>query len=164
MNEFIGKMVVIRDNRAGIHVGVLRSCNLAAKIAVLAEARKVWYWEGAASCHGIAAKGLCHKGSKVAPPVPLVASADVVEVVLCTPEGAESVRTCPVWGPEMPEGCDNGSGDGLGNGIGYGSGYGSGSPLDKELGHCSGYGYGCGISHGSSGCVGFGEHAPIPDR
>jgi hypothetical protein len=100
MEDFIGCIVLVRDNRAGVHVGILRELDLINKVAILAEARKVWYWEGAASCHGIAAKGLCHKGSKVAPPVPLVASTDLVEVVLCTPEGAESVITCPVWGPE----------------------------------------------------------------
>lgn len=100
MEDFIDKIVLVRDNRAGVHVGVLRSCDLVAKTAILANARKVWYWEGAASCHGIASKGLCHKGSKVAPPVPLVASTDVVEVVLCTPEGAVSVMTCPEWGPD----------------------------------------------------------------
>lgn len=100
MHDFIGCMVLVRDNRAGVHVGILRECDLINKVAILAEARKVWYWEGAASCHGIASKGLCHKGSKVAPTVPLVASTDVVEVVLCTPEGALSVMTCPVWGPD----------------------------------------------------------------
>lgn len=99
-NELVGCVVLVRDNRAGIHVGILRELDLPNKVAILAEARKVWYWEGAASCHGIAAKGLCHKHSKVAPPVPLVASTDVVEVVLCTSEGAESVMSCPVWGPK----------------------------------------------------------------
>lgn len=98
-NELVGCVVLVRDNRAGIHVGILRELDLANKVAILAEARKVWYWEGAASCHGIAAKGLCHKGSKVAPTVPMVASTDVVEVVLCTSEGAVSVMTCPEWGP-----------------------------------------------------------------
>ena len=100
MQEFIGNVVLIRDNRAGVHVGTLKEVDLVNKTAVLENARKVWYWEGAASCHGIAALGLCHVGSKVAPVVPAVASTDVVEVVLCTPEGAESVMTCPVWGPD----------------------------------------------------------------
>lgn len=99
-NELVGCVVLVRDNRAGVHVGILRELDLANKVAILAEARKVWYWEGAASCHGIAAKGLCHKGSKVAPTVPLVASTDVVEVVLCTSDGAVSVMTCPEWGPD----------------------------------------------------------------
>ena len=99
-NELVGCVVLVRDNRAGIHVGILRELDLANKVAILAEARKVWYWEGAASCHGIAAKGLCHKGSKVAPTVPMVASTDVVEVVLCTSDGAVSVMTCPEWGPD----------------------------------------------------------------
>ena len=100
MTQFLGKTVLVRDNRAGVHVGILRELDLANKVAVLAEARKVWYWEGAASCHGIAAKGLSHTGSKVAPTVPMVASTDVVEVVLCTTEGAVSVMTCPEWGTD----------------------------------------------------------------
>lgn len=99
MNEFIGQTVLIRDHRAGVHVGELVSLDLAAKTAVLRAARKIWYWEGAASVHGIASRGLSHTGSKVAPPVELVASCDVVEVVLCTPEGAASVADCPVWSP-----------------------------------------------------------------
>jgi hypothetical protein len=99
-NAMINQVVLVRDNRAGVHVGTLVSLDLSAKTCTLTNARKVWYWEGAASCHGIAAKGLSHAGSKVAPPVPMVASTDVVEVVLCTPEGAESVMTCPEWGPE----------------------------------------------------------------
>ena len=98
--ELVGCVVLVRDNRAGIHVGILRELDLSNKVAVLVEARKVWYWEGAASCHGIAAKGLSHTGSKVAPTVPLVASTDVVEVVLCTADGAVSVMTCPEWGPD----------------------------------------------------------------
>ena len=99
-NAMINQVVLVRDNRAGVHVGTLVSLDLPSKTCTLTNARKVWYWEGAASCHGIAAKGLCHTGSRVAPMVPMVASTDVVEVVLCTPEGASSVMNCPEWGPE----------------------------------------------------------------
>lgn len=99
MTDFIGQTVLVRDHRAGVHVGELVSLDLATKSCVLKNARKVWYWEGAASVHGIAAKGLSHTGSKVAPPVEMVATCDVVEVVLCSSEGATSVATCPVWSP-----------------------------------------------------------------
>jgi hypothetical protein len=46
MQDFIGSIVLVRDNRAGIHVGILRECDLINKVAVLEGARKVWYWEG----------------------------------------------------------------------------------------------------------------------
>jgi hypothetical protein len=99
MDLYIGQIVLVRDHRAGIHVGTLLSVDLTSKNCILQNARKIWYWEGAASCHGIAAKGLCHTGSKVAPCVPVVASCDVVEIVVCTPEGATSVLNAPEWAP-----------------------------------------------------------------
>lgn len=95
----LGKVVLVRDNRAGIHVGTLEELDPASKTAVLSNARKIWYWKGAASCHGIAVKGLDHAGSKVCPEVDTVITTDVVEVVLCTKEGAASVKGAPVWKP-----------------------------------------------------------------
>jgi len=100
MYEYIGCIVLVRDNRAGIHVGVLKEVDLPNKVVILTNARKVWYWEKAASCHGIAANGLCQINSRVAPLVPMVASTDVVEIVLCTGKGALSVLNAPVWGDD----------------------------------------------------------------
>ena len=99
MAQFIGKTVLVRDHRAGVHVGVLESLDLASKSCVLRDARKVWYWSGAASVHGIAANGLDHAQSKVAPVVEAVASCDVVEIVICSEAGAASVMGAPVWTP-----------------------------------------------------------------
>jgi hypothetical protein len=99
MVQFVGKTVLVRDHRAGVHVGVLVSLDLASKSCVLRDARKVWYWSGAASCHGIAANGLSHAESKVAPVVAAVVSCDVVEIVLCSEAGAASVMGAPVWTP-----------------------------------------------------------------
>lgn len=97
--KMLGQSVLVRDNRAGIHVGTLDDYNPAAKYATLSKARKVWYWSGAASCHGIAERGLNHANSKVGPVVTLVSSTDVVEVVLCSEAGAASVATAPEWKP-----------------------------------------------------------------
>lgn len=98
-NPDIGKVVLVRDNRAGIHVGTLVSFDAAIKTAVLKNARKVWYWYGAASCHGIAARGLNHEKSKVCPVVGRVTSCDVVEIIPCSKEGATSVMGAPEWKP-----------------------------------------------------------------
>jgi hypothetical protein len=93
----LGRIVLVRDHMAGIHVGTLESVDVSAKSCVLKNARKVWYWSGAASCHGIAASGLDQDKSKIAPSVELVVSTNVVEIVLCTEAGAKSVLESPVW-------------------------------------------------------------------
>lgn len=98
-NPDLGRVVLVRDNRAGIHVGTLVSFEAASKTAVLKDARKVWYWSGAASCHGIAARGLDHGKSKVCPKVERVTSCDVIEIIPCSKEGAASVADAPEWKP-----------------------------------------------------------------
>lgn len=94
-----GTKVLVRDHRAGVHVGTFESFDSAAKTCVLKDVRKVWYWSGAASVHGIAANGLSHEESKIAPYVPTVISTDVVEIVECSVTGYESVMGAPVWEP-----------------------------------------------------------------
>jgi len=93
------RIVIVRDNQAGVHVGTLVSSDAATKSCVLENARKIWYWVGAGSCHGLAAHGPTHEGTKMAPVVPRVESFDVVEIVDCTPEGAKQCFSCPELRP-----------------------------------------------------------------
>lgn len=95
----VGKTVLIRDHRAGVLVGTLLSFDGPSKCAALSDARKIWFWKGAAAVEGIAARGLDHAGSKVGPSVVRVDCCDVVQMVLCTKEGAASVLTAPEWKP-----------------------------------------------------------------
>lgn len=94
-----GKVVLVRDNRAGVLVGTLLAFDGASKTASLKNARKVWYWKGAAAVEGIAARGLDQKESKVTPVVAHVECCDVVQLVLCAKEGAASVMAAPEWRP-----------------------------------------------------------------
>ena len=96
-HPLLSEVVLVRDNGAGVHVGTLAEIDTASGRIVLNDARKVWYWEGAASVHGIAARGLCQYKSKVAPTVARVESFDAVEVVAMTSEAVESVMSCPEW-------------------------------------------------------------------
>jgi len=98
-SELIEKLVIVRDNRAGVHFGTLAAFDATSKSATLTDARKVWFWRGAASCHGLAARGLDHRESKVCPVVGRVVLLDVVEVVECSDAGASSLRECPEWKP-----------------------------------------------------------------
>jgi len=91
-----GKAVLVRDNLAGIHVGTLESVD--GRTTVLTDARKVWYWVGAASAHGIAVHGI-KNGSKVCPTVARVESFDAVEIVTMTDEAAACVLGFAEWTP-----------------------------------------------------------------
>jgi len=95
----IGQKVLIRDHRAGVHVGVLHSFDAAMKTAELHGARKIWYWVGAASCHGIAARGLDTVQSMIGPTVSAVISCDVVEIVAMTDQAFACVIEAPEWTP-----------------------------------------------------------------
>ena len=97
LDDLMGKVVLVRDDKAGVHVGTLAAFDSPSKSVTLKNARKVWYWNGAASVHGIAVNGLDQKTSKVCPTVDVVTSFAVVEVVLCTAKGAESVMGAPEW-------------------------------------------------------------------
>jgi hypothetical protein len=94
-----GDVVIVRDHMAGVHVGVLVERDLAAKTCVLKDARKIWSWVGAGSCHGLAAHGPRHDGSRIAPPVSRVELCSVVEIVWCAPEGARRCMSAPEWRP-----------------------------------------------------------------
>jgi hypothetical protein len=94
-----GDVVIVRDHMAGVHVGTLVERDLAAKRCVLANARKIWAWAGAGSCHGLAAHGPLHDGSRVAPIVRRVEMCAVVEIVWCSPEGARQCMSAPEWRP-----------------------------------------------------------------
>tara|TARA_Y100000310_G_scaffold338221_1_gene427274 strand:- start:2056 stop:2436 length:381 start_codon:yes stop_codon:yes gene_type:complete len=97
-HPLIGRQVLVRDNRAGIHCGELVAMDLTAHTAVLRGARKVWHWRGAASCHGIAVRGV-KGGSKVGPVVERVESCDVIEVVAMSDEAADCIRGFEEWRP-----------------------------------------------------------------
>ena len=99
MDDFIGKIVVVRDHMAGVFVGTLVAFDQNAKTCTLADARHIHYWRKAAAVEGLAARG-CHPESRITPAVPLVATCNVVQVVL-VPEGEAQhfLLSAPEWRP-----------------------------------------------------------------
>ena len=97
--HLLGKIVLIRDNMAGVYVGELAAIDVAADTAVLTGARQIWNWEGAAATPGIAARGIKHNGSRVGPPVSVISFGAVCAAIRCTAEAVESVMGAPVWAP-----------------------------------------------------------------
>jgi len=96
-NALIGRFVVVRDDLAGIHVGTMKAYE--GRSCVLEDARKIYYWEGACTCHGIAVYGIDPAASLVAPRVESVITHAVVEVVPCSDEAVACLVACPEWRP-----------------------------------------------------------------
>ena len=96
-----GTPVLIRDNRAGLIVGVLAADYRIGDSgwALRAGARKIHYWAKAAGPEGAALFGP-GAGSRVCPPTPGVrAGNDAVEVIEITPDELAAIAAYPVWRP-----------------------------------------------------------------
>jgi hypothetical protein len=61
------KLVVIRTNSAGVHVGKLVSKT--ATTVRLAESRRIWQWFGANTLNEVASSGTCMLKSRLSEPV-----------------------------------------------------------------------------------------------
>lgn len=91
--SMIGKYVIVRCRDAGVHAGVLLAHS--GREATLKDSRRLWYWKpakGKKFLSGVAVAGL-HGDSKIGAPLPLLHLTETCELILCTDEAAESIRT-----------------------------------------------------------------------
>lgn len=86
--------VVVRTYSAGVHVGEL--VERKEKEAVLANARRIWRWDGANTLHEVANHGVA-KTSKVSEPVESITLTEVIEVISATAEARENLES-QEWG------------------------------------------------------------------
>lgn len=96
MKNLIGKMVMVRTYSAGVHYGVLVSMD--GKIVELENARRVWYWDGAATISQLAAIGTS-KPSKCKFPraVATIILTEAIEIIPMTEASIASLSLVPVW-------------------------------------------------------------------
>jgi hypothetical protein len=92
--------VIVRCSHAGVHAGYLES--MTAAHVTLRDARRIWYWSGAASLSEIAVYGLNpakSASSKIAAKVPSVRlrDSDICEVIVCCDAGRESIEGVAEW-------------------------------------------------------------------
>lgn len=90
------RYVIARTYSAGVFAGYLEDRN--GKEAVITEARRLWYWAGAASLSQLAVKGPSRpKDCKFPVAVPRIELTEVIEILDVTPEGKASIESVPVW-------------------------------------------------------------------
>lgn len=84
----VGKYVIVRAARAGVHAGILVSANSGE--VELRESRRIWSWTGALSCSEIALTGIT--GGKVAVQVPTHFISEVIEIIPTSAEVEKCLR------------------------------------------------------------------------
>lgn len=92
----IGKYVLVRTYSAGVHVGILESRN--GKEVTLTNARRIWYWEGAATLSQLAMDGTSKpENCKFPCAVNEILLTEAIEIIPITDKARESIASVNVW-------------------------------------------------------------------
>ena len=87
---------IVRTNRAGVFFGKVEK--IEGNTVVMTEARRLWYWEGAASLSELAQHGTANvSGCKFPCAVDKVVLFDVLEILSVTDEAAASIDKVKEW-------------------------------------------------------------------
>ena len=90
------KYVIVRTYSAGVFAGELESRT--GQEVVLRNARRIWYWSGAASLSQLAMEGTKNPNNCKFPcEVDRVELLQAIEILDVTPEARESIKKVPVW-------------------------------------------------------------------
>ena len=92
----IGKYCMVRTQSAGVFAGTLK--NREGSEVILTNARRIWYWDGAASLSQLATDGTSKpKTCKFPVAVERVLLLGVIEIIPITDKAAASIAKVPVW-------------------------------------------------------------------
>lgn len=90
------KRVIVRTNTAGVFAGELISRK--GHEVVLRNARRLWYWSGAASLSQLAMEGTSNpSGCKFPCAVSQVELLEAIEIIDMTPKACESIDAVAIW-------------------------------------------------------------------
>jgi hypothetical protein len=90
------KYVIVRTNSAGVFAGNLESRN--GQEVVLLNARRLWYWKGAASLSQLAMEGVtCPLECKFPCEVERIELLQAIEILDVTEKAMASIAGVPIW-------------------------------------------------------------------
>lgn len=90
------RQVIVRTQSAGVFAGELESRN--GKEVVMRNARRLWYWAGAASLSQLSVEGTKKpKECKFPVAVDRVELLETIEILDLTPAAKASIDSVPVW-------------------------------------------------------------------
>ena len=91
-----GRYVIVRTYSAGVFAGSLVSRK--GREVVLRDARRLWYWSGAASLSELAIRGVKNPDAcKFPDPVPRVELLEAIEILDVMPEARKSIEAVQPW-------------------------------------------------------------------
>jgi len=91
-----GQYCMVRTYSAGVFAGTIVSRK--GKEVLLKDARRIWYWAGAASLSQLAMSGTSAPDRcKFPEPVKEVLLTEVIEIIPITPVAAKSIQGVPIW-------------------------------------------------------------------
>lgn len=92
----IGKYCIVRSKSAGVFAGTVEKRE--GVEVTLTNARRIWYWDGAASLSQLATSGTSKPmNCKFPEPVEEVLLLEIIEVIPITEVAAKSIASVPVW-------------------------------------------------------------------
>ena len=90
------KYQIVRTYSAGVFAGFVESRK--GREVVMTQARRLWYWEGAASLSQLAMEGVKLPGNCKFPiAVDRVELLEAVEILDTTPRARRAIESVPVW-------------------------------------------------------------------
>jgi hypothetical protein len=97
MKDFgIGNYCMVRTYSSGVFAGTIKERN--GKEAVLTNARRIWYWDGAASLSQLAMEGTSRpQKCKFPCEVDEVLLTEVIEIIPITEMAKKSISEVPIW-------------------------------------------------------------------
>lgn len=96
MNTLENKKVIIRSDKAGVFFGTLKEKN--GNEVTLTNARRLWYWDGAATISQLAVTGtVCPENCKFTVYVDVITILGVIEIIPCTDDAIQSIEGVKVW-------------------------------------------------------------------
>lgn len=96
IEKLIGKRVIVRCNRAGVFYGTLSEKE--GQEVELKDCRRIWYWDGAASLHQLAAEGTTAPSNcKFTMRVESIILTEAIEFIPCTDKAIESIEAVREW-------------------------------------------------------------------
>ena len=96
MKENIGKKVIIRGDRSGVEYGTLVAQE--GQEVTLKNARRIWYWDGAASLSQLAKDGTSKPSNcKFTVYVDSITILDAIEIIPCTDKAIKSIEEVKIW-------------------------------------------------------------------
>lgn len=90
------KYVIVRTYSAGVFAGTLVSRK--GQEVVMRDARRLWYWKGAASLSQLANEGVKYPSEcKFPAPVKTIELMQAIEILDVTPQARKIIESVPVW-------------------------------------------------------------------